>query len=336
MKILAALIFAILSLALPAQEVPAQNGADVAVLPELENGAAQARVMTVFDGAVLGVVEGFTEFLPVSSTGHLIIANDFLMLNSDEPAVDSAGKFIERGGKFYTVKDAASAYVIVIQIAAIIAVVFVYWRDVASMLMGLLGRDRFGLLKLRNLIAAFVPAAVLGLILHRAIETYLFSVYAVAFALVAGALAMFWVQKKYGGSFRTVHRAVELHELSLKDSFIVGLFQCLALWPGTSRSMATIIGAYVVGLRPVEAAKFSFLLGLITLSAASAFTIYKDGAGMFAALPPAPMAAGFVLAFLCALLSAKWLVGFLNRRGLAPFAWYRIALAAVMCLYFAA
>ena len=334
MKILAALLFSLLPLALPAQE--ALPDAEVAVLPELENGAAQARVMTSFDGAVLGVVEGFTEFLPVSSTGHLIIANDFLRLNSDEPAVDCSGKFIERGGKFYTVKDAASAYVIAIQIAAIIAVVFVYWRDVAGMLMGLLGRDRFGLRKLRNLVAAFVPAAVLGLLLHRAIEAYLFSVYAVVFALVAGALAMFWVQKKYGGSFGTVRRAVELHELSLKDSVIVGMFQCLALWPGTSRSMATIIGAYVVGLRPVEAAKFSFLLGLITLSAASAFTIYKDGVSMFAALPLTPMLIGFALAFVCALLSAKWLVGFLNRRGLAPFAWYRIALAAVMCLYFAA
>ena len=311
-------------------ETPAEKSE---ALPE-KGGAAREGGMTVFDGAILGVVEGFTEFLPISSTGHLIVANEMLGLNSDAPAVYSNGEAISAGGKSYTVKDAACAYTIIIQIAAIIAVVFVYWNDVASMLLGFLGRDRMGLLKLRNLIVAFVPAAVSGLLLHKVIETRLFSTGAVVFALVAGAFAMFWAQKKYSKELCAARRAVQLHELSIKDSFIVGLFQCLALWPGTSRSMATIVGAYVVGLRPVEAAKFSFLLGLITLSAASVFTLCKDGGNMFAALPLAPRAAGFVVAFICSLLSAKWLVGFLNRRGLAPFAWYRILLAAVLCAFF--
>ncbi|MBR4597419.1 MAG: undecaprenyl-diphosphate phosphatase, partial [Opitutales bacterium] len=206
MKLLTAFLFFAAPLALHAQA----SDSDVAVLPEIEDGIAQSRTMTPADGAILGIVEGFTEFLPISSTGHLIVANELLDLNSDAPAVDSNGDFIRANGGFYTVKDAASAYTIIIQIAAIIAVVFVYWKDVASMLAGLLGRDRRGLLKLRNLIAAFVPAAVAGLFLHRAIETYLFSVYAVVFALVAGAFAMFWVQKKYAKTFNTAHRSVEL------------------------------------------------------------------------------------------------------------------------------
>lgn len=292
--------------------------------------------MSNFDGAVLGLVEGLTEFLPVSSTGHLILANNLLGLNSDEPAVDGSGKFIksENGGGYYTVKDAVDAYCIVIQIAAIAAVLFVYWKDVSSMLLGLVGKSVVGFKLLRNLIIAFIPALFAGLLLHRAIENYLFSVWTVIYALIMGALAMFFVQDKYGKSFNTAIRAVELHELSVKKSFIVGLFQCIALWPGTSRSMVTIIGAYAVGLRPVEAAKFSFLLGFITLSAASVFKIYSDGVNMFAALPVMPLAIGFAVAFASSVVAAKWLVGFLNRRGLAPFAWYRILLAALLVAHF--
>lgn len=294
--------------------------------------------MSNFDGAVLGLVEGFTEFLPVSSTGHLILAGKLLGLDSDEPALDGDGKFIksEKNGSFYTVKDAVDAYCIVIQIAAIAAVLFLYWKDVSSMLLGLAGKSVVGFKLLRNLTAAFIPAVVAGLLLHKAIESYLFSVWPVIYALIMGALAMFFVQDKYGKSFNAATRAVEIHELSVKKSFIVGLFQCIALWPGTSRSMVTIIGAYAVGLRPVEAAKFSFLLGLVTLSAASVFKIYSDGVNMFAALPAMPLAIGFAVAFISSLVSAKWLVGFLNRRGLAPFAWYRILLAAVLaaCFYF--
>lgn len=291
--------------------------------------------MSNFDGAILGLVEGLTEFLPVSSTGHLILTNNLLGLDSDEPAVDTEGKFIKnKDGKFYTVKEAVDAYSIVIQIAAIIAVFFVYWQDVSSMLLGLIGKSIVGFKLLRNLIVAFLPAVAIGLLLHDLIETYLFSVWPVIYALVMGALAMFLVQNKYGKTFKNATRAVELHELSIKQSFVVGLFQCIALWPGTSRSMVTIIGAYVVGLRPVEAAKFSFLLGLITLSAASVFKIYSDGVNMFEALPIMPLVVGFVVAFISSLVAAKWLVGFLNRRGLAPFAWYRILLAVVLTAYF--
>ena len=292
------------------------------------------------DAVTLGLVEGITEFLPVSSTGHLILTNKFLGLDSEEPVLGAGGEILyadkSDGEKpvAYTIKAAADAYVIVIQIAAIAAVAFLYWRDFWRMILGVFGRSREGFLLARNVVVAFVPAAVLGYLFHDAIESYLFGVMPVIAALALGAIAMIFFQKKYEKHFSDSNRASEICELSLKQSLIVGFMQCVALFPGTSRSMMTILGAYFVGLRPVQAAKFSFILGFVTLSAASVYKLLKDGRMMLEVLSPGPVALGLLVAFISSLAAAKWLVGFLNRRGLIPFAIYRLLLAAVLLYIF--
>lgn len=292
------------------------------------------------DALALGLVEGITEFLPVSSTGHLILANKFLGLDSEEPVLGEGGEIPysdkSADGKPvpYTMKAAADAYVIVIQIAAIAAVAFLYWRDFWRMFLGVFGRSREGFLLARNVVVAFIPAAVLGYLFHDAIESYLFGAMPVIAALALGAVAMIFFQKKYEKHFADSGAETEICELSLKQSLIVGFMQCVALFPGTSRSMMTILGAYFVGLRPVQAAKFSFILGFVTLSAASVYKLLKDGKMMLEVLSPGPVALGLLVAFISSLVAAKWLVGFLNRRGLIPFAIYRIALAAVLLFIF--
>lgn len=292
------------------------------------------------DAVTLGLVEGITEFLPVSSTGHLILTNKFLGLDSEEPVLGADGEILyadkSEDGKpvAYTMKAAADAYVIVIQIAAIAAVAFLYWRDFWRMILGVFGKSREGFLLARNIVVAFIPAAVLGYLFHDAIESYLFGVMPVIAALALGAIAMIFFQKKYEKHFSDSKRASEICELSLKQSLIVGFMQCVALFPGTSRSMMTILGAYFVGLRPVQAAKFSFILGFVTLSAASVYKLLKDGRMMLEVLSPGPVALGLLVAFISSLAAAKWLVGFLNRRGLVPFAIYRLLLAAVLLYIF--
>ncbi len=285
------------------------------------------------DALILGLVEGITEYLPVSSTGHLILTNALLNLDADTPLSAADGSPIfDDGGNPYTMKSAADAYVIMIQFGAIAAVALMYRKSLLKMLMGILGKDREGLILMRNLIAAFLPAAIVGLILHDAIERELFGVKPVIIALAVGAMLMFAVQKMYDKKlFKSgVNSSVE--NMTLGQSLTVGVLQCVAMWPGTSRSMMTILGGYLAGLKPADAAKFSFLLGLITLTTASMFKTLKDGQNMLQALSAGPLALGLLVAFVSAALSVKWLIGFLTKRGLAPFAWYRLLLAAALYL----
>lgn len=330
-------IFTIISLLLSINFLCAQEQIKIETpqLPE-KNAIKAEESMTCLDGFVLGLVEGITEFLPISSTGHLILTNNFLGLEKDNAILNSKGEIItSRKGETYTLKNAVDAYAIVIQIAAIAAVALLYWAEILSMLKGLCGKSKEGLLLTRNLIVAFLPAAVIGFLLHKTIEKVLFGAIPVIIALVLGAFAMFWAQKKFGKKFEDKNtKTLELHELSVKQSLTVGFLQCVALWPGTSRSMMTIIGSYIVGLKPVQAAKFSFLLGLVTLSAASLYKLLKDGKEMTQALSTVPLLIGLIVAFISSAIAAKWLVGFLNRRGLAPFAWYRILVAILIACYF--
>ncbi len=286
------------------------------------------------DALILGLVEGVTEYIPVSSTGHLILTNALLNLDADTPLADADGAPVLDGeGNPYTVKSAADAYAVVIQLGAIAAVALAYRKSLSRMAMGVLGRDSGGLSLLINLAAAFLPAAAAGFFLHGAIERELFRVGPVAFALAAGAVFMFAVQKAYDKKFPRGESRLRLEDMTVRRALLVGVLQCAALWPGTSRSMVTIAGGYTVGLKPTDAAKFSFLLGLATLSAASVFKALKDGQNMLPALSCGPLAFGLLAAFAAAALSVKWLVGFLERRGLAPFAWYRLALAAALFLF---
>ncbi len=283
------------------------------------------------DAFVLGIVEGLTEFLPVSSTGHLILANSFLKLDSEEPLLDSNGSpILNDKAQPYTLKAAADAYAIVIQIGAISAVAILYWKYILMILAGLIGRNPVGLKLAINLIMAFLPAAIIGLLLHDYIETYLFGVKPVIWALAVGALLMFAVQKYYKKLEASREKFTKMEDLKLRDSLLIGILQCVAMFPGTSRSMMTILGGYLAKMRPADSARFSFLLGLITLSAASIFKMIKDGEAITQSLSFPPLALGLVVAFASSALSVKWLVGFLTRKGLAPFAWYRLAIAAIL------
>lgn len=305
---------------------------------QLETPAqTEAQKLSYMDAVILGVVEGITEYLPISSTGHLILTNRLLDLDGDAPAFDATGSPIlvedKSSGELrpYTIGEASYAYVIVIQAGAIAAVVVVYWRSILNIALGCIGRSASGRRLAQNLIAAFLPAAVIGLLLDDWIESNLGdNITAVAAALIVGAFVMlgveYWRKRKHSGHIAP-QEGPELHELSLKQSLMIGFIQCFAMWPGTSRSMATIVGGYLVGLSPKRAAEFSFLLGLITLTAASGYKFVSGGEQMLAALDLGPVLLGCVVAFVSAALAVKWLVGYLSKHGLALFAWYRIALA---------
>lgn len=272
--------------------------------------------MTVWQAIVLGLVEGITEFLPVSSTGHLILAN--WLLGLDDPAR----------------QEAVNSFAIVIQGGAILAVLIVYVERVRSMLAGVFGRDEAGRRLLINLAVAFVPAAVTGLLLDDLLEAWLFRPAPVLFALAAGGVWMVWLDRR--GTTAAGTRGVE--DLRWTEALAIGAFQCLALWPGTSRSMSTIAGGTILGLRARDAAEFSFLLGLPTLGGACLYSLAKDlmharetgGPNLFQLLGVTPVLVGIVVAAVSAAVAVRWLVAFLGRRGLAPFGWYRIGLALVL------
>lgn len=284
--------------------------------------------MEIWQAIILGIVEGITEYLPISSTGHLILTKDLLGLGSDPE-----------------VTKAVDAFLIVIQGGAILAVLGLYWRRALQMLMGLLGRDPKGLKLVTNLFVAFLPAAVLGFLFDDWIEERLFFTGPVLLSLFLGGVFMMVVEARRSGRIGgkqalppLASNAKEIDDLTPGDALAIGFLQCIAMWPGTSRSMMTIVGGYLVGLRPKAAAEFSFLLGLPTLGAATLYTIAKDlmksaktgEKDMFETIGLMPALVGIVVAAVSAALAIKWLVGFLNRHGLTPFGWYRIILALVM------
>jgi undecaprenyl-diphosphatase len=304
------------------------------------SASAPAAELSVADALVLGVVEGVTEFLPVSSTGHLIIANHFLGLEAEEPLLSADGRplYYRAPSPQYphgvplTIKRAADTYVVVIQFGAIAAVGILYWTQLIAMLRGLLGLDPAGRRLLINLLIAFLPAAGLGFLLHGWIDAHLFSIPAVIIALVAGAGLMFFAE-----SWRRKHanRTALPAELTPKQAAGIGALQCLALWPGTSRSMTTIVGGYFAGLDARRAAEFSFLLGFVTLTAATVYKSYKGGAAMIQVFGWSNVLLGAAVAAVTAALSVRFLVGWLTRHGLAAFAWYRLALALALAVLLA-
>ncbi len=298
--------------------------------------------MLVWHAMVLGLVEGITEYLPISSTGHLILASSLLGLDRPEQ------------------KAGVDAFNIVIQGGAILAVLGLYWPRVIQMLRGLLGRDPAGLRLAMNLVIAFIPAAVLGLLLDDLIEGYLFNPPAVLAALALGGVYMLGVERwrkrsafsaesaesaegseepKYKVQRAKYKQEAEnagggagkdpLAALGWRQALTIGFLQCVAMWPGMSRSMMTITGGMLVGLRPAAAAEFSFLLGLPTLGAACLYKAVKN-TDELAALGGPAIVAGLLTATVSAALAVRWLVGFLNRHGLAVFAWYRFALCGAM------
>jgi undecaprenyl-diphosphatase len=263
--------------------------------------------VTFFEAVVLGLVEGITEYLPVSSTGHLILAA--WLLGLDDPSR----------------RDAVDAFVVVVQGGAILAVLGLYQARVRRMASGIAGRDEAGRRLAVRLLVAFLPAAVLGFLLDDLLERLLFHAGPVLFALVAGGVVMIALDRRAAPP----GAMTALEDLTLRQALFVGLLQCFALWPGTSRSMTTIVGGTLVGLPPAAAAEFSFLLAVPTLGAACLYRLGTDHASI-ATLGLGSVLVGIAVATGSAALAVRWLVGFLGRRGLAPFGWYRIAIAVVL------
>lgn len=272
--------------------------------------------MAWWKALILGIVEGITEYLPISSTGHLLLTERALGIPHS---------------------DAADAFAICIQAGAILAVLGLYRQRVFDVIAGLQGRNESGKRLAVNLIAAFIPAAVLGLVLNKLIKKYLFAgdawgLWPVVSAWFVGGVAILAVnyfrRRRQGGE----DPRMGLDGLSVPLSIVIGVSQCLAMWPGTSRSLVTIVGGILVGLSMSAAVEFSFLLGVLTLSAATAKDALEHGREMLAAYGWFSLAVGFVAAWIFAVLAVRWMVAYLNNHGLALFGYYRIGLAVVVAV----
>ena len=253
--------------------------------------------------AIMGIVEGLTEFLPISSTGHLILAGSLLGFDDDR----------------------AKVFEIAIQTGAIFAVMIVYRQRLAETLAGL-GSDpkarRFAI----NVAIAFVPAVILGLLFGKAIKAHLFTPLVVATTFILGAFVILWAERR-----QVAPRIDSIDAMRPIDALGVGLCQCLALVPGTSRSGATIIGGMLLGLSRKAATEFSFFLSMPTLIGAGLYSLYKDRALLSAADLPL-FAVGLLFSFLAAWVCVRWLLRYISTHDFTVFAWYRIAFGLVVLI----
>jgi len=269
-----------------------------------------AASLSAADAAALGVVEGLTEYLPVSSTGHLVITSRIL----DLPTSGNAG-------------DAMKSYEIAIQFGAILAVLVLYRRRMQTMVEGLVGRSAEGRKLLFAVAIAFVPAAIVGVIGDKVIKDVLFGAWPVVVAWFVGGAAVIALSRTgrlspKGG--RT------LDSITTRDAAIIGTAQVLSLWPGTSRSLVTIVAALLLGVSMWAAVEFSFLLGFVTLTAATGYEMLSSGKTMLDNFGLGVPLLGLVVAFVAAFFSIRWMVSYLNRHDLSVFGWYRVGIAAAV------
>ena len=258
---------------------------------------------------ILGIVEGVTEFLPVSSTGHLILATELLGFD--------AGKW--------------AAFNVIIQLGAILAIVVLYWRTFWAVIEGLLHRNAMSWRFIRNILIAFLPSAVLGFILIKHIEALLGDAKVVAVMLILGGIAILVIERLVKSTTVT-----GVAEMPLKTAVGVGIAQCLAMVPGVSRSGATIMGALSLGVERRTAAEFSFFLAIPTMVGATTLEFLKHRKDILAGAHGVgfgAVAVGFVVSFVVALFVVKAFVQYISRHGFAPFAWYRIVAGAVALVW---
>ena len=275
---------------------------------------------------ILGVIEGITEYLPVSSTGHLIVAQRLMGIGTGGPQA----------------KEAADAFAVCIQGGAILAVLGLYSKRVIQMIRGVLGMDAAGLKLAIAIVAGFIPAAVLGLLLSHWIKAHLFGMWPVIAAWIIGGVGILAVAR-WRKSNPPRGGGKDLGDLTWQLALVIGLLQCVAMCPGTSRSLMTICGGLLVGLSIRAAVEYSFLLGVLTLTAATA----KDAVGKVKDIPEyntlfggtklmlheygaLPMIIGIVAAAISAAIAVKWLVSYLQSHGLSIFGWYRIAIGLIL------
>ena len=260
--------------------------------------------LLLLKAAIMGVVEGLTEFLPISSTGHLILAGSLLGMTDEK----------------------AKVFDIAIQTGAIFAVILVYWQKIRATLAGL-AREPAAQRFAANVLIGFAPAVVLGLLAGAAIKAYLFTPPVVATSFIIGAFIIFWAEKRP----QSAARVASVDDMTAWDALKVGLAQCLAMVPGTSRSGATIIGAMLLGLSRKAATDFSFFLAIPTLIGAGAYSLYKERALLSWADAPL-FAVGLVFAFISAWVCVRWLLRYIASHSFVPFAWYRIAFGVLVLL----
>ncbi len=258
--------------------------------------------------AIMGVVEGLTEFLPISSTGHLILANALLGFAGNTGA------------------DKAKVFEIAIQTGAIFAVILVYWQKISSTVRGL-GHSPEAQRFAFNVLIGFLPAVVLGLLLGKAIKANLFTPAVVATSFIVGGFIILWAERRPASAVR-VH---EVEAMRGRDALKVGLVQCLAMIPGTSRSGATIIGGMLLGLSRKAATDFSFYLAIPTLIGAGAYSLYKERALLSVADLPL-FGVGLLVSFISAWVCVRWLLRFIASHSFEVFAWYRIAFGLLVLL----
>ncbi len=266
-------------------------------------------IALIIKSVIMGIVEGLTEFLPISSTGHLIIVGGLLQFDASIA-----------GGK--TVADTFEVF---IQLGAILAVVVYFIRDLLDLLKRV-PSDKSAQRLLLGVAIAFIPAAVIGILLNKLIDTYLFSNFTVGIALVVGALVMLWVEQWIKTHPRDI---TSLDVVTPKIGLGVGIAQVASLFPGMSRSASTIVGGLLMGMDRATALRFSFYLSIPTMIAATLFklikeigTIHGDAVGSFAI--------GTIVSFIVALVVIKWFLGYVAKHDLRPFAWYRLAVGALM------
>ncbi len=264
--------------------------------------------MPVLYALLLGIVEGLTEYLPVSSTGHLVLVSHALGLHD----------------------DATKTFEVVIQLGAVLAVVVHYRALLLQRVTGVFRKDKDAVRLFSALLAAFVPTAVAGLLLRKAIKAHLFGKGPVVVALIVGGVLMIVFERLVPRTKATLEK---LEDVTPKHGFLIGVAQCAALWPGTSRSMATIVGGRALGLSPTVAAEFSFLLALPVLGAATLLDLYKGGKALIAtSAARLSLFVGFAVSFVVAWAVIGFFLRFLRTRGLAPFGFYRIALGILVLL----
>ncbi|MCC5829005.1 MAG: undecaprenyl-diphosphate phosphatase [Phycisphaeraceae bacterium] len=270
--------------------------------------------MQWWEALILGIVEGLTEYLPVSSTGHLILAQQALGLEAETEQEIAAH----------------NAYAIVIQAGAILAVASVFWSRVKQMSIDAIRGDKDGRNLLTAIVVGIIPAAVIGLIFEDMIDEHLMNLwYTVAAWFIGGVLILVIprVVKTRGSE-----EGKTVTDITIQMALVIGLLQCVAMWPGTSRSLMTIAAGMLVGLSLVAAVEFSFLLGMVTLLAASGYKFLKHYNDMAEHLGWQDMIIGTVAAWIAAVISVKWMLGYLRKHGLALFGYYRIALAIVVAI----
>ena len=278
--------------------------------------------MAPWQAFLLGIIEGITEYLPISSTGHLLVAQHLMGIGTASP-LDKA---------------AADTFAICIQGGAILAVIGLYYKRVLQMIRGVLGMDAEGLKLALSIVVGFLPAAVIGVLANDWIEAKLFGTWPVVAAWIIGGVlilaAAWWARRGPGRG-----GGMELLEMTWKMALVIGFLQCVAMWPGTSRSLMTIVGGLLVGLSVRAAVEYSFLLGVLTLTAATAkkavwkvhdldaaYDVWFGGAKlMWNHYGAMPLVVGVIAATVSAAVAVKWLVSYLQSHGLSVFGWYRIA-----------